>query len=39
MAKRKTGVGSKKRHHPHKTQKRLEVKRKMLEEKANKKRK
>ncbi len=39
MAKRKTGVGSKKRHHPHKTKKRLEIKRLMLEEKAAKKRK
>lgn len=34
MAKRSTGVGSKKTGHPHKTAKRLEVKRIMLEEKA-----
>lgn len=34
MAKRDTGVGSKKRSHPHKTQKRLEIKREMLVAKA-----
>ena len=34
MAKRATGVGSKKKSHPHKTKKRLEAKRVMLEEKA-----
>ena len=34
MAKRPTGVGSKKRSHPHKTQKRLEAKKAMLTEKA-----
>ena len=39
MAKRKTGVGSKKMGTPHKTKKRLEAKKKMLAEKvANKKR-
>ncbi|MEA2098219.1 MAG: hypothetical protein U9P70_04055 [Patescibacteria group bacterium] len=37
MAKRKTGVGKKKKSHSHKTAKRLEVKRLMLEKKANKK--
>lgn len=37
MAKRKTGVGKGKKSHSHKTAKRLEVKRLMLEEKANKK--
>ena len=37
MAKRKTGVGKKKKTHSHKTAKRLEIKRLMLEEKANKK--
>jgi hypothetical protein len=31
MAKRSTGVGSKKQGHPHKTAKRLETKRVMLE--------
>lgn len=38
MAKRATGVGSKKQSHPHKTKKRLELKRQMLVEKANKNR-
>ena len=37
MAKRDTGVGKKKKSRSHKTAKRLEVKRVMLEEKANKK--
>ncbi len=37
MAKRSTGVGKKKKTHSHKTAKRLEIKRIMLEEKANKK--
>lgn len=36
MAKRNTGVGSKKKSHPHKTKKRLEAKKLMLEEKASK---
>ena len=36
MAKRATGVGSKKTNHPHKTKKRLEAKRAMLVEKAGK---
>jgi len=39
MAKRDTGVGKKKKTHSHKTAKRLEIKRIMLEEKANKKKK
>jgi hypothetical protein len=39
MAKRSTGVGSKKTGHPHKTAKRLEAKRVMLEEKAAKRKK
>lgn len=39
MAKRSTGVGSKKTSHPHKTAKRLEIKRIMLEEKAAKRKK
>jgi len=39
MAKRATGVGSKKKSHPHKTKKRLEIKRLMLEQKAKKRRK
>jgi hypothetical protein len=39
MAKRKTGVGKNKRSHSHKTKKRLEIKRLMLEKKAAKKRK
>lgn len=39
MAKRSTGVGSKKQGHPHKTAKRLEAKRIMLEEKAAKRKK
>jgi hypothetical protein len=38
MAKRSTGVGSKKKSHPHKTQKRLAIKREMLAKKASKKR-
>ncbi len=37
MAKRDTGVGKKKKTNSHKTAKRLEIKRLMLEEKANKK--
>jgi len=37
MAKRDTGVGKKKKSHSHKTAKRLEIKRLMLEKKANKK--
>jgi len=37
MAKRATGVGKKKKTHSHKTAKRLEIKRLMLEEKAEKK--
>ena len=37
MAKRKTGVGKKRKTHSHKTAKRLEIKRLMLEEKVNKK--
>ena len=37
MAKRQTGVGSKKQGHPYKTKKRLEAKKKMLAEKADKK--
>ncbi|MFC1612987.1 hypothetical protein ACFL23_01515 [Patescibacteria group bacterium] len=37
MAKRDTGIGKKKKTHSHKTAKRLEIKRLMLEEKANKK--
>jgi hypothetical protein len=39
MAKRSTGVGKRKKAHSHKTAKRLEIKRVMLEEKAKKKRK
>lgn len=39
MAKRKTGVGKRWKTHSHKTKKRLEIKRLMLEEKANKKKK
>lgn len=39
MAKRKTGVGKGKKSHSHKTAKRLEAKRLMLEEKANNKNK
>lgn len=39
MAKRSTGVGSKKKSHPPKTKKRLEIKRVMLEEKAAKNKK
>lgn len=38
MAKRATGVGSKKQSHPHKTAKRLEAKRQMLIEKLGKER-
>ena len=37
MAKRSTGVGKKKKSRSHKTANRLEIKRLMLEEKANKK--
>lgn len=37
MAKRRTGVGKPRKTHSHKTKKRLEVKRLMLEAKANKK--
>jgi len=37
MAKRKTGVGKYRKSHSHKTKKRLEIKRLMLEAKANKK--
>ena len=36
MAKRPTGVGSKKQGHPHKTKKRLEAKQAMLSEKKSK---
>lgn len=36
MAKRSTGVGKRKKTKSHKTAKRLEIKRKMLEEKAKK---
>jgi len=39
MAKRSTGVGKKWKTHSHKTAKRLEIKRVMLEEKAKKKKK
>ncbi|MCX6797979.1 MAG: hypothetical protein NTX66_02045 [Candidatus Falkowbacteria bacterium] len=39
MAKRATGVGNKKKSHSHKTKKRLEIKRVMLEAKAFKNRK
>lgn len=39
MAKRETGIGKMKKSHSHKTAKRLEVKRLMLEEKASKKKK
>lgn len=39
MAKRNTGVGNKKKSHPHKTQKRLEKKREMLALKKNKRKK
>lgn len=38
MAKRDTGIGKKKKSHSHKTAKRLEIKRLMLEEKAKKRR-
>ena len=37
MAKRSTGVGKKRKTHSHKTAKRLEIKRLMLEERAKKK--
>jgi hypothetical protein len=37
MSKRRSGVGKKKKTHSHKTAKRLEIKRLMLEAKANKK--
>ena len=37
MAKRDTGLGHEKRSHPHKTKKRLEIKRKMLALKTSKK--
>ncbi len=37
MAKRPTGLGKNKKSRSHKTKKRLEIKRKMLEERANKK--
>jgi len=37
MAKRRSAVGKKKKAHSHKTAKRLEIKRVMLEEKASKK--
>ena len=37
MAKRKTGLGKNKKSRSHKTKKRLEIKRKMLEERADKK--
>ncbi len=37
MAKRKTGVGKRGKTHSHKTAKRLEIKKLMLEEKAKKK--
>ncbi len=36
MAKRDTGVGKRRKSHSHKTKKRLEIKRLMLEEKARK---
>jgi hypothetical protein len=36
MAKRSTGVGKMKKSHSHKTAKRLEIKRQMLEDKAQK---
>lgn len=36
MAKRSTGVGNRRKTHSHKTAKRLEIKRLMLEEKAKK---
>jgi len=39
MAKRSTGVGKMKKTHSHKTAKRLEIKRAMLEKKAEKKKK
>jgi len=39
MAKRSTGVGKHKKAHSHKTKKRLEIKRLMLEEKKSKKHK
>lgn len=39
MAKRATGVGVKKKTHSHKTAKRLEIKRVMLEERSSKRKK
>ena len=39
MAKRRTGVGKRRKTHSHKTKKRLEIKRLMLEAKAKKRRK
>jgi len=39
MSKRNTGVGKMKKSHSHKTKKRLEIKRKMLEQKSGKKKK
>jgi len=39
MAKRDTGLGKKKKSHPHKTKKRLEIKRQMLALKASKRKK
>lgn len=39
MAKRRTGVGKKKRTHSHKTKKRLEIKRQMLALRASKRHK
>lgn len=39
MAKRSTGVGKRKKTNSHKTKKRLEIKRQMLETRANKKKK
>lgn len=38
MSKRNTGLPGRKKSHSHKTKKRLEIKRAMLEERANKKR-
>jgi len=37
MAKRRTGVGKRRKTHSHKTKKRLEIKRLMLEKKVNRK--
>lgn len=39
MAKRKHAIGKRKKSHPHKTKKRLEIKRLMLEERAKKRKK